>query len=347
MASLLSSHHVNRSGKQLVALIVAIAVLYAAAVAGMAYVAGFGAFGSRLDHARWWWLVPSFAAIAVSFVGYYFGYCGVERVEGGPELSRPALLAVVTAGFGGFLARGGTALDEFAMRAGGADEREAKVRIGALAGFEHGMLALIVCPAAIAALVVGGVFPRPDFTWPWALIPPPAFVVALLIAERYRDGLRDRGGWRGRVAAFLDTAHIVWALLRAPRRNGWAAAGMAVYWGGDMFALWAATAAFGFHMTALSVIVALGTGMIFTRRTAPLAGAGLMTVALVPTLWYGAGVPLATATLGVAFYRLFTLWVPLPASLAALPKLRELGRTGEGSSGSGTRTNKGEPALQH
>lgn len=37
----------------------------------------------------------------------------------------------------------------------------------------------------------------------------------------------------------------------------------------------------------------------------------------------------------------------MPASLAAVPKLRELGRRGEGSEGIGTATDKGEPALQH
>jgi hypothetical protein len=344
---LLSTHHVNRTRPQLIGLIALVAVLYVAAVVGMAYVAGFDSVRVRLENADWWWLVPSFAAIVVSFVGYYFAYRGLQRVEEGLQLDTPAQLAVVTAGFGGFLARGGTALDEFAMRAGGAGKRESKVRTTALAGFEHGMLAIIVCPAAIVALLTGVVIPRTDFTWPWALIPPPAFVIAILVAERYREQLRNRGGWRRWVGMFFDTAHLVYALLRRPHRHWPALAGMALFWGADMFALWAATAAFGFQMTALAVIVATGTGMLVTRRTAPLAGAGLMTVALVPTFWYGAAVPFASATLGVAAYRLFTLWLPLPASLAALPKLRELGRSGEDSSGRGTRTTRGEPALEH
>jgi hypothetical protein len=187
--------------------------------------------------------------------------------------------------------------------------------------------------------------PRPDFTWPWAIIPAPAFVLVIWLAERYRDTLRGRGGWRRRLAMFFDTAHLVFALIRTPHRCGLAFAGMAVYWGADMFALWAATAAFGLHMTVLSVIVALGTGMLFTRRTAPLAGGGLMIVALVPTLWYGAAVPFAAATLGVAAYRFFTLWAPLPPALAAIPKLRELGRSGGEGRGGGTPVDKGEPAL--
>ena len=56
------------------------------------------------------------------------------------------------------------------MRAGGADEREANVRVGALAGFEHGVLAMIVSPAAIISLATGAVVPRTDFTWPWAIV---------------------------------------------------------------------------------------------------------------------------------------------------------------------------------
>jgi uncharacterized membrane protein YbhN (UPF0104 family) len=313
----------------------------------MAYVAGFDEVHRRLSHAHWWWLGPAAGAVMLAFCGYYFAYRGVKSVEDGPELEPPALLAVVTAGFGGFLAHGGTAIDEFAMRAGGADKDDAKVRVGALAAYEHGILAVIVCPAAIAALIAGVVIPRTDFTWPWALIPPPAFVLGIWLAERYRDKLRGRGGWRHRLSMFFDTYHLVYEILRHPIRRAPALAGMLLYWGADMFGLWATTAAFGFHMTVLAVIAAFGTGMLFTRRTAPLGGAGLMVVALVPTLWYGAAVPFAVATLGVAFYRLLTVGLPLPFSLAALPKLRELGRTGEDTSGSGTPTSKGEPALQH
>jgi uncharacterized membrane protein YbhN (UPF0104 family) len=343
----LSVHHVERDVRQIIGLILLAALLYCAAGVGMAFVAGFGAVQHRLASAHWWWLAPSFAAVLVAFVGYFFAYRGIARAEGGPEIETSSLLAVVTAGFGGFLAQGGTALDDFAMRAGGAEAREAKVRVSALAGFEHGVLAIIVCPAAIVAVVLGLDIPKPDFTWPWAVIPPLGFGFAMWAAERYRERLRERKGWRGRLGVFLDAVHVVYENLRNPRAHWSSVLGMGLYWGGDMFALWAATSAFGFQMSALSVIVALGTGMVFTRRTGPLGGAGIMMVALVATLWYGVRAPFAAATLGVAAYRFFTLWVPLPASLAALPKLRALGRQGEDSSGRGTRADEGEPALQH
>lgn len=345
---MLSGHQVDRKPIVLFALVALAALLFAAAGVGMAYVAGFSEVHHVIVNAEWWWLAPAAAAVGVAFGGYLFAYRGIKSAEGGPELEWPALLAVVTAGFGGFLAHGGTALDEFAMRAGGADKREANVRVSSLAGFEHGVLALIVCPASIVALILGDVVPRTDFTWPWAIIPPVGFVLAIVLAERYRDRLRERDGWRRKLGIFFDAIHIVYEILRQPRRYGYALFGMLLYWGCDMFALWATTRAFGYTMTALAVIVAVGTGMIFTRRTAPLGGAGLMIVALTPTLWYGAGVPFASATMGVVAYRFFTVFLPMPPAFAALPKLRALGRHGEDApTGGGTGTTKGEPALEH
>jgi hypothetical protein len=347
MRRLFSVNHADRDAKDIFGLILLVAALYVAAGLGMTYVAGFGAVQHRLATAQWWWLGPSFAALVLGFWGYFLAYKGIAGAEGGPEIESTSLLAVVTAGFGGFLAHGGTVLDEFAMRSGCADEREAKVRVAALAGFEHGVLAMIVCPASIIAILLGLHIPKPDFTWPWAIIPPVGFGLAIWAAERYRERLHGQKGWRGRLGVSLDAVHIVWVNLRNPRAYGLSVLGMAIYWGGDMFGLWAATAAFGFQMSALSVIVVLGTGMIFTRRTGPLGGAGFIFVALVATMWYGVAAPFAAATLGVAAYRIFTLWVPLPASLAAVPKLRALGREGEDSSGRGTEVDKGEPALQH
>jgi uncharacterized membrane protein YbhN (UPF0104 family) len=328
------------------ALILLAVLLYAGAGVGMAYAAGFGAVQHRLANADWRWLAPAAAAVILAFFGYYLAYRGVARAEGGPQIGSSALLAVVTAGFGGFLAHGGTAVDEFAMRAGGADERETKVRVSALAGFEHGVLALIVCPAAIVAVALGTSFPRPDYAWPWAVIPPLGFGIAVWVAERYRDRLRNRKGWRRHVGVFFDSAHVVVEVMRSPRRHGYALFGMATFWAADMFALWAAAAAFGVHMSILTLIVCVGTGIIFTRRTGPLGGVGIITAALVVTLWNGGGVPIAAATLGVATYGIFTFWIPLPGALAVLPKLRELRRQGEDSSERNVALDEGEPALQ-
>lgn len=304
-------------------------VLYAAGVSGMSYVAGFGAVRARLDQADWWWLVPAVGTLVVGFAGYVAAYRGILRAEGGPPMASRELLAVAVTGFGGLLAHGAGRFDQFALRSSGASRREAKVRVTALAGFEHGVLAAVVCPAAIVALLLGEVIPRTDFTWPWAIVPVPGFLIAAVLAERYRERLRDHRKIVGAIGVFLDAIHIVVELFRHPAANGFAALGMAVYWCADMATLWMTTAAFGVHMKVLSVIVVVGVGMIATRRTAPLGGAGVLLVALVPSVWYGAAVPYAAATLGVAAYRFLTLWLPLPGALIALPVIRGLqGPTG-------------------
>ena len=293
----------------------------------MLEIAGTAAVRARLVDAQWWWMAPATGAVLLAFAGYFMAYRGLYLAEDGPRMPNRKLLAVVVTGFGGLLAHGAGRFDAFVLRTRGLSERDAKVRVTALAGFEHGVLAVIVCPAAIAALLLGVVIPRTDLTWSWAIAPVPGFLIAAWLADRFRDRLRDRRGVAGRIGIFLDAVHLAVELFRHPARNDFAVIGMALYWSGDMLALWMTTAAFGVRMGALAVIVVLGTGMIATRRTAPLGGAGLLMVALVPTVWYGAAVPFAAATLGVVAYRVLTLWLPLPGALIALPAIRAFGAT--------------------
>jgi hypothetical protein len=63
--------------------------------------------------------------------------------------------------------------------------------------------------------------------------------------------------------------------------------------------------------------------MVFTRRSIPLAGAGMLAVILPVTIWCS-GAPLAVAVPGVFAYHVLTLWLPTPLSLATLRTLREL-----------------------
>ncbi len=317
-------HLVESHPKRLAALTALAAVLYMAAGVGMAYVAGFDDVHRLLVRPHWAWLGASFAATAVSFVGYYFGHRGVSEVERGPaELDLRSRLAVVAAGFGGFLAQGGSGLDEFVMRAGGASEREAKVRVTQLAGLEHGVLALPCSIAAIGLLIVGAKKPPPDFTYPWAILPALGFAIAFWAAPRYRERFRGREGWRGMLSVLLDAVHLIGVMFSSPGRRWLEVGGMLVFWLADMLALWAAMAGFGFHMGGAAVVIAFGTAMIVTRRTGPLGGAGLLGVALPPTLWV-CGAPWAPAVLGTFTYRFFTLWVPQPLSFVALPRLRAL-----------------------
>jgi len=100
---------------------------------------------------------------------------------------------------------------------------------------------------------------------------------------------------------------------------------MALFWAGDALAAWAGLAAFGVLMNGAALLVGYCTGMLFTRRTAPLAGAGTLTLILPLTIW-ASGAPLATAITGVAAYRGLCFWLPLPPALASLPVLRQTTR---------------------
>ena len=136
---------------------------------GLAYTVGFDRVASVLQEPAWAYVVPLLVALLISFVGYFYAYRGIYRIEGGPDLPGSQMRAVVTAGFGGFLAHGGSALDAYALQAAGTGERDAKVRVTCLGGMEHGMLSLIGTAAAIAVLAAD--YPKPplDFTLPWAV----------------------------------------------------------------------------------------------------------------------------------------------------------------------------------
>lgn len=149
--------HLRRRGSVVAVLVVAAVLLELAAGAGLAYVAGWSKVRAVLGGADWVWLV---GALLIFFAGYYYADQGIFRVEGGPALPGRQMRAV---GFGGFLARGGGALEQYALRAAGAGEQGSKIRVAGLAGLEHGVLAIGGCAAAIAVLACGRGSPAAGF----------------------------------------------------------------------------------------------------------------------------------------------------------------------------------------
>jgi hypothetical protein len=271
---------------------------------------------------------------------------GVDKVERSPvDLSVGERLDVVGGGFGGFLALGGGAIDRFVLRTAGVSEREAQVRVTLLAGLEHGVLVFPASAAAIYVLAIGHSRPAYDFTILWAIAPWIGFAVAFWAAERYRDRFHDRSGWRGELGILLDTAHLVRTMFRQPLCYAESLGGMLLFWLCDVFALWAAMAAFGFRMNGAPEMVAFGTAMIVTRRTGPLAGAGILMAAPPQQPWQS-GAPWVPAMLGVFAYRFFILWLPLPFSFLAIPRLRDLGRQSGEPPPKKAEEEEGEPALQ-
>ena len=113
----LSVVHLRRRRSVLAVLVGVAILLELAAGVGLAYVAGWSQVRAVLGDFDGIWLIALAGALLVSFVGYHYAYRGIFRVEGGPALPRRQMRAVVAAGFGGFLAHGGGALDQYALQA--------------------------------------------------------------------------------------------------------------------------------------------------------------------------------------------------------------------------------------
>jgi hypothetical protein len=332
---------IDRHGAALVPPIVLAVGLNVAAVAGLAGIAGFRAFYTSLTKIQWPWLCVVPATLALSAIGYYFAYRSIYAAEGGYQLTRRQLTAVVAAGFGGLFSTGGIRPDGLVLQADGASRREAMVRVTTLGGMEQGMLALYGCAASITWLCLGLPGVSLDVTLPWAVIPVPAFAAAFWLASRYRARLAGRAGWHARLSVLLEAVLLIRTLFARPVRHRGAIGGMALFWAGDALAVWSGLAAFGLVLNGAALIVGYCTGMVFTRRIAPLAGAGMLTLILPLAIW-ASGAPLATAIIGVTAYRVLCFWLPLPSALAHLPVLRETTRVGR-SSGTVIRQNVDQP----
>ena len=114
---------------------------------------------------------------------------------------------------------------------------------------------------------------------------------------------------------------MLFRLAREWREHWPAFVGASVYWAGDVLCLWASLKPFGSAPSFAPIVLAHAVGYVLTRRTLPLAGAGIVEV-LMPLTLVASGAPFAGAILGVFVYRIFNLWLPLLPAAAVLPHLR-------------------------
>lgn len=296
------------------------ALAFGLSLAVLSFVAGWDRV---LDgfHARWsYFLVVALAAEAAAFGSYVFAYRAVAAIEDGPAFSFADAAALVAVGFGAFLAKGGAVLDSVVFGKPGTPPGSGEVRVLALDALEHAPLAPAACAASLDLLIEGQRKPGLDFTIPWATLVPLG-TVAAFYGVRHRDRFVGRGGWRGKLGQILEGIRLLFRLAAEWRACWLAFAGASVYWAGDVGCLWASLKPFGAAPPLPGVVLAHAVGYVLTRRTLPLAGAGIVE-ALMPLTLAAAGAPFGGAILGVFVYRLFNLWLPLIPALIALPRVR-------------------------
>jgi uncharacterized membrane protein YbhN (UPF0104 family) len=294
-------------------------VAFAGALAVMATIAGWDEIDARVHTGVSYWFAIAPAAELCAFCAYVFAYRAVAVVGGGRRLDLRDAAELVAVGFGAFLAKGGAAVDSRALSSGGSDD-EGEVRVLALDALEHAPLAPAACLAAIILLAHGSRKPPLDFTLSWAVLVPVGGVLAA-VGVRRRDRFVGREGWRGKLGRVLEAIAVLFRIGREWRDHWPAFLGATVYWAGDVVCLWAALQPFHAAPPFGGVVIAHAVGYVLTRRTLPLAGAGIVEV-LMPLTLAASGAPFSGAILGVLTYRIFNLWLPLVPAALALPRLR-------------------------
>jgi uncharacterized membrane protein YbhN (UPF0104 family) len=314
------AHHREHEAHHVVMLMIFAGALSLAAAIFMAGAAGYGAVASHIRNAHWYWIPFAAAGALAAHIGYTFAYREVAHVGRGVRLGALRAGAIVAAGFGMFIPRGGFAVDIEALQDLGVPPEEARVRVLGLGSLEYVVLATGALVCAIFLLVDHHPAQR-AVTLSWAIGVPLGTALALL-AVRYRRWI-CRGWFKGVLGPPLEAIGVVGQIVASPRRHGAAALmGMALYWAGEVFVLWVCLAAFTrVTPSVAAVVVGYATGYALTRRTLPLAGAGAVEVLLPFALvWVGYG--LAPAVLAVFVYRIFNLWLPLGPAAAGLYALR-------------------------
>lgn len=312
--------HLERETAQHVVLVLVGAALAFAAVIGIAWAAGFHAVWRELRHADPIWLPVAFGMEVAAYFGYVVAYRELARAKGGPRLGLGRAGAIVAAGFGVFVIRGGFVVDRHALEDAGLPPREARVRVLGLGVLEYAVLAPAAALAAVILLARGATHPSLGFTLPWAIAVPLGFVAAFA-ALGLRHRIRDEGGWRAGLRHALDAVNMLRHLASQGAEHGGAFVGTTLYWVGDIGCLWASIRAFHDSPDLAALVIGYATGYALTRRTLPLGGAGSVE-ALVSFALAWTGIPLAKAVLAVCVYRLFNLWLPLLPAAVGLRQLK-------------------------
>jgi uncharacterized membrane protein YbhN (UPF0104 family) len=312
--------HLERHAAQHALLVAVGAALALGALVGVAWAAGFDEVIERARHVNGIWLPVALGFEIAAYLGYIVAYRELVRVEGGPTIGMGRALAIVAAGFGIFVIRGGFVVDRLALEGAGMPERQARVRVLGLGALEYVVLAPAAAVAAMILVARGDSHPSLGFTLPWVVAVPLGFAAAVL-ALGYRERLEGHRGWRSVLRHALDALHVLRRLAVQPREHAGAFLGTTLYWVADVACLWACLRAFHDSPDLAALVIGYATGYALTRRTLPLGGAGSVE-ALVPFALAWSGVGLASAVLAVAAYRIFNLWLPLVPAAVGLRHIK-------------------------
>src|SRR2546423_11239515 len=128
--------HLERDTAQHALLVGIGAALALGAAVGISWAAGFENVLHQLRRVDPIWLPVAFGMEVAAYFGYVVAYREIARVGGGPRLGLGRAGAIVAAGFGVFVIRGGFVVDRHALEAAGLEPRQARIRVLGLRALE-------------------------------------------------------------------------------------------------------------------------------------------------------------------------------------------------------------------
>src|SRR5919205_1607801 len=138
---ILLAHHREHETHHVVMLMLVAAALSLIASILVAGAAGYLAVASHLRHANTYWFPFAIVGAVAAHIGYTFAYREVAHVGRGVRLGALRAGAIVAAGFGMFIPRGGFAVDIEALEDLGVPPEEARIRVLGLGSLEYAVLA--------------------------------------------------------------------------------------------------------------------------------------------------------------------------------------------------------------
>ncbi len=277
--------------KQRIAVIIAVSILVLITATVLSLASGFGKVIRQLSHADIVWL--AFVIVAQSFA--YWAYVIPYKLVF--KLSFKDAKTYSFEGFQPFTRGGGFVYDMRLHKPQGA-----KARVFYLGIWEYMALAPAVLIAAIYAVADHSV--ATSLSLPWLIIVP--LGTLLLIGVLF---------YRHSISRFPRASHLVDMMLGMFKDQSWKQMsglilGMICYWTGEIFALWGALQLFDISLSWQALLIAYASGYSLTRRSLPLAGAGIVLVSLTLSLHW-VGTALSVAILAALAYQVSNLLVPL------------------------------------
>jgi len=325
------------SARQLVPVVVAIAVLIVAIYVLLPKLVGVQDAFQRIGHATWYWIVIALAFNVGAFAAYvalFRGVLGGRRPDQIRErLDARASYEITMAGLAAsrlFSAAGagGLVLTYWALRKAGMPRRRAACRMVALLVLLYTvyLLALIVFGILLREGVLPGNAPFGGTIVP-AIVAGVTLAAVCLLALIPGDIERRLGGvtWARRVAAAPATVatgvRTAIDFLRSPKTGALAVGGALGFWASNIAILWASFEAFGGDVPFGVLVMGFFVGMAANLIPSPAAGAGPVDGGMIAAFLLF-DVNHEVVLPAVLVYRVIAFWLPIPPGIVAYFQLK-------------------------